>query len=94
MVIKMELSTKLFTVDAKQKMFIAEVSDLPPRRGTLYGFALKSQNTGKISDWAFKREELSEDEDEELLCTIYVPTVKTLQSEPQLAGWTVHILND
>ena len=89
-----ELSTKLFTVDKAQKMFIAEHSDLPPRRGQLYGFALISQNTGKTSDWAFKHEEFSNDEDDELLCTIYVPTVKTLMEQPQLKGWTVHILND
>ena len=97
----MQLSTRQFTTDAKQKMFIAEVSDL----GRNYliqvwpdacdvGVEIVSQKTGRHSRWFQAKEERSNDEDAELLATIYEPTRETLRTEPQLKGWTVHILND
>ena len=97
----MQLSTKQFTSDPKRKMLIAEASDL----GRNYliqvwpdacdvGIEIVSQNTGRHSRWVQTEEKRSNDLDNELLCTIYEPTRETLRTEPQLKGWTVHILND
>lgn len=91
-----------FTCTAASKLFVAEHSDLKGEASLqqrLYddacdvGFALYNPRTHALTRWAHSKDVVDERENE-LLCTIFVPTPETLRKYPGLLGWEIHVLND
>lgn len=100
----MTISTDQFTVSKPNKTLITEISSINEKHTfiRLYpdacdiGFELISHVTGRSSKW-YEDHYVYQDEgteDQELAATVFLPTEDTLRKEPQLLGWSVHILND
>jgi hypothetical protein len=95
-----QVNARLFSVSKESKMMVADHSDLGnvDLFQRLYddaadaGFALFNPLTGAVTRWSLEREERN-NEDELQVC-IFSPCPETLRTFPQLAGWTVHVLND
>lgn len=101
------LYSNQFTVFKDKKLAVAERSDFGPdfndsecavwpshkASGPDEGFEVKSIRTGKVSTWVLKKDHFDENE-YELLFSDFVPSVKSLQWFPELAGWTIRLYND
>ena len=95
-------SVNLF--NAHDKMLVAEASDFGPAGAWHVGIFSRIYadacdigltmigKTGKEATFYVEHEK--KDREGELQVTILKPVAETLRAIPQLAGWTVHILND
>lgn len=94
------INVAAFTCSKGSKTFTAEASDLKgcPTLQPLYddaadiGLALYNPATNVSTVWYWADNEY--DREGDLLGSKYMPTYETLRRNPQLEGWTVHILND
>lgn len=55
------------------------------------GLALYNPDSGVTTRWFMHQEKYSSDD---LDVTIFKPCTETLRTQPQLAGWELHVLND
>jgi hypothetical protein len=93
------IHAKHFTCNAQHRIMVTEHSDIRNTRWEqLYddacdiGIVIHNPETGKTTRW-YLHEELR-DAERELQVTLFRPCPETLRTQPQLAGWEVHILND
>jgi len=56
------------------------------------GIALRNPQTGVTTRWYMDDEKF--DREGDLEATVFKPCPETLRTQPQLAGWEVHIVND
>lgn len=89
---------KLFHHNVEGKYYSAEVSDLRSNVGfrtvgERFMLRIKS-DTGNVAEFELAKQQMSNDEDYELLYTEYWPTRETVAKFPKLAGYTVTIFND
>jgi hypothetical protein len=94
-----QYNTKLFSKNMKDKMLIAEASDLRLNCfERLYddacdeGMALRNPKTGNVTRWYRAEERL--DNEGDLQVTILKATSETTRRQPNTVGWEIHILND
>jgi hypothetical protein len=92
-----------FLHDKAGKFFVAEISELDDTAagldGRIYadaadaGFTLHNVETGGYATFVFDHTDRI-DGGEDVAGWVYVPTRETLRLHPQLAGYTVTIIND
>jgi len=96
-----EFSTKLFTIDKKNKTFISELSEL---KGNTFkqifsdacdeGLTLVSEISGNKSDWFINDFEYTNNIDKELVAIHLLPTPETIRKFPGLKDYKMVLLND
>ena len=82
--ITLNASTNDFSILNEQKHFVADISDFDSDFPGIIN--LKSERTGKISEWIKAVEKPNYIE--------YVPTGKTTSQFPSLKGWSIKLFND
>jgi hypothetical protein len=89
-----------YSADPEKKTIVVEHSSMGPGRllRQLYddaadvGLALYNPATGHTVHWHWKEEK--RDGEGDLAVTIFGPTWEDVRKQPQLEGWTLHVLND
>ena len=96
-----EYSTKLFTHDKENKIFIGELSELDKNVfKQIYedacdeGLTLISEKSGNKSDWFVSNFEYVNLPDKELLAIHLLPTPETIRKFPGLKNYNMVLLND
>ena len=100
----MIFSSKYFDINAKNKSFVTEISDLPnfgndsifhsyPATGC-YGITLVSEKTKEEAQFYVVSEDRTDDVDCELTGWRLQPTPRAIELHPRLKGWSMLIIND
>lgn len=95
-----EYSSKGITHCAKNKLLIAEISDMQLRRfECLYddaadvGLALRNPHNGNVTRWSLL-DEIRDPKENELLGWMLTPTPETVHAQPAVKGYQLNIIND
>lgn len=95
-----QVNSSVFMHFPKTKSLVAAISDIgirsfqPPYDDAAdVGFALRNEKTGNVTRWALS-ETLRDPAEGEIIGWKMIPTTESVRSNPQMEGYTIHLLND